>query len=351
MNSVYRIPIWVIHLCVWLLAGGIFFASTYQFLPFQFAFLKILGSFLFAVILFYGNSHSLFPSYFEKKRYLAYAATSLIFVGGIIFLRIVFERFLLLPYLPTPKDQVLFERTALLRMISSSSAAFYLGFLYSLGDRWIRQENERNRLKALEYETELRVLKNQLSPHFLFNAINNVYSLATAKDQRTAPMLLEISQMLRYLIYRTEGERVKLSDEIQFFQTLISLFSLKYEDMPLQELSAKGVQPKHYIAPLLLLPFIENMFKHGHIEGPKDKWILSLEVNNHMLTFLAQNPTDPTHTSLEEASGIGIENTKKRLNLIYPDQYQLEIKPQETLFSVTLILSLNGKTLEMPHRR
>ncbi|MEM6628144.1 MAG: sensor histidine kinase [Bacteroidota bacterium] len=350
MNSVYRIPTWAIHLSVWLLVGGVFLASTFQFLPFRSAVLKISISFLFAAFLFYGNAYTLFPKFFEQKSYWSYVSLSLVFVGGVIFIRMFLEKLWFIPYLTTAEEQEFYDQTALFRLVSSSSAAFFLGFFYSLGDRWIHQENERNRIKVLEYKTELRVLKNQLSPHFLFNAINNVYSLALDQDLRTAPMLLEISQMLRYLIYRTEGERVKLTDEIQFLQTLITLYSLKYEDLPLKKLSHQGVHAKHPIAPLLLLPFIENMFKHGYIEGAKDKWVLTLSVENQVLTFLAQNPKNPTYTSLERASGVGIENTKKRLALIYPSQYRLDIQQLESFFSVQLILSLNGKALEVPHR-
>ena len=350
MNFVSRIPNWMIHLCIWQLIGGVFFASTYQFLPIPIALLKIFISSIFVLGLFYGNAYGLFPKYFEQKRYPSYILISLFFLGGMIVAHMYAERLWLFPNFTINDQLKLFERTALLRIVSSSSASFFLGFFFSLGDRWIHQENERNRLKFLEYETELRVLKNQLSPHFLFNAINNVYSLALEKDQRTAPMLLEISQMLRYLIYRTEGERVKLTDEVHFFQTLISLYSLKYEEIPVKQLTVTGTNSSHYIAPLLLLPFIENMFKHGHLEGRKDQWVLSLSVNNDILIFLAQNPVDPTHTSLEEASGVGIENTKKRLALIYPGQYQLAIHPLDSLFSVHLTLSLNGKTLELPHR-
>ncbi len=253
-----------------------------------------------------------------------------------------FEQIWLFPYLTTPEQKEIFERTALLRFVSSSSAAYFLGFYFVLAHRWIQQDRERNRLKALEYETELRILKNQLSPHFLFNAINNVYSLALDQDRRTAPMLLEISQMLRYLIYRTEEERVKLEDEIHFFQTLITLYSLKYENIPIRALSTEGVHSKHTIAPLLLLPFIENMFKHGQMNGNSQNWILQLIVEDNVLNFKAQNPKDPESTSLEEASGVGIENAKKRLALIYPNQYELDIQANETLYSVHLILDLDG---------
>ncbi len=311
---------------------------------FGFAFdpmLKVPVVYGFGMGLFYGNYFYLMPRLYFEGRYLRYFLASIVFVTAIILMRYYVEEVLLSAYI----NISLLDNDGLvgLRYVVSSVSFFLLAFVFRMATNWMRRETEEYQLKALKNETELKMLKNQLRPHFLFNSINNVYSIAIEHKDATAALLLEISQMLRYLIYKTEKDSILVEEEVHFLNTLIKLYSLRYDAIPFHEVKVVGSIAGYKIPPLVLLPFIENLFKHGDFEQQQATWLLRLSIDGDKLDFETQNPISSASTDKEAQSGIGLENVQRRLEMLYPGGYQLTTESKGDVYRAILTIDLNER--------
>ena len=196
-----------------------------------------------------------------------------------------------------------------------------------------------------EKEAELKLLKGQLNPHFLFNTLNNLYGLSVIKSNKLPDLMLKLSDLLRYSLYETKETFVPLEKEVQYLGNYMSLEKIRLEDQTEIEFSKLGDFSKENIAPMLLIVFVENAFKHlGIGKDQKGKVLVSLEVTEGQLRFQCSNTIDSLHTNGvtldEEKSGIGLKNAKKRLALIYPDSHELIINHGEFLYQIELKLDL-----------
>ncbi len=210
----------------------------------------------------------------------------------------------------------------------------------------MRLEEQLRREKA---EVELRALKSQLQPHFLFNTINNLYALARIKSDKTAPVALQLANLLRFVLYETRKPTIPIEQEVKILQDYIALEQLRFDDDRLRvETVIELDDPQQPIAPLLLLPLAENAFKHGVGELRSDAWVyvlvrlknghLQMEVSNSVETRPDPNP-----------DGIGIANVQRQLELLYPGKSRLELKYQSAhypkqgeQFKALLELDLKG---------
>lgn len=193
-------------------------------------------------------------------------------------------------------------------------------------------------------EAELKLLKAQLNPHFLFNTLNNLYGLSVIKSDKLPNLMLKLSDLLRYSLYETAAVLVPLEKEITYLENYISLEKIRLEDKTDINFEVSGNFSDKEIAPMLCIVFVENAFKHlGVLENGKSKVSIKITEQNEMLYFSCENTIDgfDTHNhNLEKGkSGIGLQNAKKRLSLLYPDKHQLKIDKTETLYRVNLILS------------
>lgn len=191
-------------------------------------------------------------------------------------------------------------------------------------------------------QNELKLLKSQINPHFLFNSLNNIYSLSTIDPIKTQSSIAHLSDMLRYVIYDCEQDQVPLEKEIKYIEDYIELYREKSSKNFNIILETDLTQTSIEIAPMILIPFIENAFKHGDIEKNQDGSIL-IKVNSYVNTveLIVENSYSNTLKINDKNSGIGIENVRKRLNLLYPDKHILEIKNQSNWYTVKLELATN----------
>ncbi|HNX67540.1 MAG TPA: histidine kinase [Bacteroidales bacterium] len=197
-----------------------------------------------------------------------------------------------------------------------------------------QQDTERKRL-----ESELRMLKFQVNPHFLFNTLNNIYSLVYKKSDRAPEAILKLSSLMRYMLYETDGNQVPLSRELEYLENFVELQRLRLVSNQQVIMNIDGDADGYEIAPLLLVPFIENAFKHG-TRASKDTVInISILINAGVLKFSCVNDFDPGISS-QVNSGIGMTNVKKRLELMYDGRYNLNIDMNDNKYKVTLTLSL-----------
>lgn len=206
----------------------------------------------------------------------------------------------------------------------------------------IRQKIDKDRLEALLKlkEAELKLLKSQLHPHFLFNTLNNLYSLALEKSDKTPELIIRLSDMLSYIIYDCKSEQVPLSKDIEFIKNYIELQKVRFDNCNIK-FTVKGNTDNRRIAPMILHTFIDNSFKHGAEKDPGKSWIkIAINSSDNALFLTVINSTVNTVRLNPACEGIGIMNTRKRLEMIYRDRHELVIQDTHDRFAVFLKMNL-----------
>jgi hypothetical protein len=224
------------------------------------------------------------------------------------------------------------------------SSALFMVFL-SLGLRVFERQNKiEQRQEELEKEklnSELALLKNQISPHFFFNTLNNIYSLAGINAEDSQKAIHKLSKLMRYLLYESEHGNTMLSNEIEFMNNYIDLMKLRMSDKVSLEVNFPEQRGPLSIPPLLFIPFIENAFKHG-ISYRNNSFIkINLRVNKQQIEFSCSNSVNKADAAENGNSGIGLENVKKRLNLLFPGKHELKISTASGVFNILLNISLS----------
>ena len=215
--------------------------------------------------------------------------------------------------------------------------------LLKLSKSWFQhQETQRqlNRLEREKLDAELSALKGQVNPHFLFNSLNNLYSLALDQDARTPGIILRLSQMMRYLLYESNVPMVPLEKEIEHLQNFMEMQKLRVGDSVKVSFDIEGDVGKTQVAPLLFLPLLENGFKHGIKGDLKDAFIsILLKIEAKRLIFKVENNKGTVdEVEPERYRGVGLQNLRRRLDLLYPGRHRLEVTDGDKVFSVVLEL-------------
>jgi LytS/YehU family sensor histidine kinase len=219
---------------------------------------------------------------------------------------------------------------------------------FSIGLRVIEQHTaSEKRQKELEKEklnSELAFLKNQVSPHFFFNTLNNIYSLIEINTKDAQEAVLKLSKLMRYLLYESEHGKTSLGKEISFMTHYIDLMKLRLSQKVELKIDLPQTEINLEIPPLLFIPFIENAFKHGISYREKSFIHISLNIENYKIHFSCINSLgQPVEKNTDENhSGIGLENVKKRLNLLFPDKHTLSIDKSDSAYKVLLEIEINN---------
>ena len=216
-------------------------------------------------------------------------------------------------------------------------SGFAVGIRYA--ESAVRKEEEIKELEREKLNSELALLKNQVSPHFLFNTLNNIYSLIGINRDDARDAVLSLSKMMRYMLYESEQGNTRLSNEIAFMKGYIDLMKLRLSDRVKLTVSFPEDYEDQDVPPLLFIPFIENAFKHG-VSAVGNSFIdIALGVEEGMITFIAANSIGGrVSDGPQVASGIGLDNVRKRLALLYPGRHDLRIDRQESVFTVKLTI-------------
>ncbi|GAB2826391.1 hypothetical protein GCM10027043_29960 [Ferruginibacter profundus] len=209
---------------------------------------------------------------------------------------------------------------------------------------WYLKEQRNLQLQKENAESQLQVLKAQVHPHFLFNTLNNIYSYTQNTAPQAAHLVTGLSDMLRYMLYECNQPLTALSKEIKLLQNYCSLEKVRYDRQLDIQLRLPENEKELYIAPLLLLPFIENCFKHGASNMVEHAWIsvtISTEGNRLKMKVVNSKPLDEQQTDLPGKPGIGIANVRARLQLLYAGKYELNITNEPDVFIVNLAIVLD----------
>ncbi len=188
---------------------------------------------------------------------------------------------------------------------------------------------EQQRVKEKETEnlkTELSFLRSQVSPHFMFNVLNNMVALARKKSDLLEPSLIKLSSLLRYMLYETDEDKVLLEKEVDYLKSFIELQAQRFGKNVDIHTTFEPVTDDFVIEPMLLIPFVENAFKHGTGLVPEARIDITLKLENGQLNFCVRNRyNETTEWEKDKTSGIGLTNVKRRLNLLYPNSHSLQI--------------------------
>lgn len=209
---------------------------------------------------------------------------------------------------------------------------------------WWRYQNEKQRLLTQTIQSELRFLKSQINPHFLFNTLNNLYALTLKKSDRAPEIVLKLSEIMRYMLYECNEKRVLLSKEIQYIQNYLDLERLRQPKESEITFKVSGQISDQMVAPLLFVPFLENSFKHGLNHYVQDGGFvrLHLQVQGEDLEFAIENSKTAALPKQEHprSGGIGLANVKQRLKILYPENHELIINNEPHCYTVTLFLKM-----------
>lgn len=203
---------------------------------------------------------------------------------------------------------------------------------------WFSSERIQRNLESEKKDMELQFLKSQLNPHFLFNSLNNIYSLAYQKSEKTADAILKLSEIMRYMIYESNDSWVDLSKEVEYVTSFVELQKLRFKDGAAVSITINGEIDGQKIVPLILISFVENAFKHGVANDAEDPIKINIIANQKILHFSVSNKKNQTNK--DAMGGVGLNNVERRLQLLYPDRYKLNIVNSATHYTTELMLDL-----------
>lgn len=279
------------------------------------------------------------PSYLLKEKYLQFSILLLLWAVAGYFLNYFFRINILFPFADLMNYKTANKNPWAANSYLSMNVMAGFCCMIALFKYWMKKQKEWMQAEKEKVTAELQLLKAQVHPHFLFNTLNNIYSVSLETSPKTSQLILKLSSLLNYILYECKTDRVLLEKEIKVMKDYIDLEKERYANKLEISLNIEGDIKDKYIAPLLLLPFLENAFKHGTSEQLEKPWLsMNLTVNQNTLRCKIANSKNEDVTINE--NGIGIMNVKKRLALLYPDLHQLEINNEEDFFVASLALQL-----------
>jgi|SRR5690554_4153040 len=206
--------------------------------------------------------------------------------------------------------------------------------------KMVRLERDKLAMEVDLLAMELNFLKSQVSPHLLFNVLNSLYRMSEQNDPKTPDTVLKLSNLMRYALYEGKGNEIQLSKEIGFIRDYIELARIRYGDKVPLHTEIADIDEPYKIAPLILIPFVENAFKHGPDRSRKNCWVdISLKITNDTLFLTVKNGVNH-HAEKPPVGGVGLQNTRRRLDLYYPDRYNLNINETENSYGIELVIHL-----------
>jgi sensor histidine kinase YesM len=296
----------------------------------------------------YGLIYWIIPQTLNKKKYLLFILSATSWLYLIFAMLMTFKYYYLEPKFPGFFDDwfghkmTVPERLTSFRLIFGEFS-FITYPVIIMG--FISFNRKQQRLLKLEEEKksmELKVLKNQLNPHFLFNTLNNLYTLTLKKDDKAPEVIAKLSEILDFVLYRCNEDFVSIEKEITLIENYIALEKLRYNENRLNISFTKDIQENNKISPLIILTFIENAFKHGVINETEKAVIrMNLQTKKQQIIFSIENTKPQNETARRsDKSQIGLENVRKQLDLLYPKKHQLDIEETQTKFTIKLCLNL-----------
>ena len=290
---------------------------------------------IFWVGLFYLNSEILVPLLVYRTRYILFMITQVILFCLIMLIRGEFFKLMI------TEKTFSFIRSSSYNIITFLFAVIVSIAYKTVSDRTKYQKEANDRIQE-NLKTELSFLRSQISPHFLFNIMNNIAAMVRFKSDELEPTVHKFSSLMQYMLYETDEEKVILQSEIEYLQSYIDLQQQRFSEKLKLHVSLKVKENWHAIEPMLLIPFVENAFKHGTgiVQNPEIE--IELKAENGKLYFIVRNRFIETETTKDKTSGIGLANVKRRLELLYYNRHHFTINKTDNWFTASLGLTFNS---------
>jgi two-component system LytT family sensor kinase len=296
-----------------------------------------IGNVLVWISLFYINAYILVPKFIYKKKYHLYFLSQLAVIAVIFVIdRTIFWFFP--PFADSKYSFLGFTVSHIftyLFILATSMAFQMIQDRISSDKRAKEKENE-------NLKTELAFLRSQVSPHFMFNVLNNMVSLARKQSDQLEPSLIKLSSLMRYMLYETDEEKVPLEREIEYLQSYIDLQQQRFGKKVKVSVSLEMADGHYELEPMLLIPFVENAFKHGTGMIEDAQIDIALKVENNILNFTVRNKFNEESKEIKDkTSGIGLTNVKRRLSLLYGKNHNLWLTTKDNWFLVSLQINMH----------
>ncbi|SEO20515.1 Histidine kinase [Mucilaginibacter gossypiicola] len=331
----------LVHGAYWVLITG-FFIYEKRYLIYKasmpYFVACVAGRIVLLIIIAYFNLQYFLPRYLLKKRYAAYFTAIILSVIGYLAAQSLFD-FYLYGYVVGPM-----RNSNLVESLSYNffSTLWYLGLMLALklSMDWYSQQLIIQKITVEKLNAEVNFLRAQVNPHFLFNVLNNLYALTLKKSELAPDVVLKLSEMMEYMLYDSTGERVPLEKEVGYLHSYMELERLRFGGEADIDLNIDAEINGHEIAPLLLIPLVENAFKHGLARQTKSSWLrVDIGLKQSTLEVIIEN-AKPSSVINNGKGGIGLDNLRKRLDLLYPNKHELWLEDRENSFWVKLVIGL-----------
>lgn len=344
MNTFFsRHRVVLLHISFWwvYLSFFVYQISSFRRREFELdqALLQAVVHVAFNMIVAYLNYFIFLPRFLENKklgRYLLEFSIPFIILLG---LRVHLQRYMIDGY--THHEHYFYSTTYIIQLAGTTAFIVIFVAMLRFAKDWFELEATKKELENERLTAELTFLKAQINPHFLFNTLNNLYYLAYSKSENTTEVIAKLSQMMRYMIHESNYPQVQLSQEIDYMQSYISLERLRLNNQIPIQFDIQGNTDTAKIAPLILITFLENAFKHGVNGNDPSAFVkLLLKVEGRECLFRVENSKVRVVSSEAGKSGIGLQNVKRRLELSYPGKYELNVSDKPETYTVELKLTL-----------
>ncbi|CAN5866579.1 histidine kinase [soil metagenome] len=294
----------------------------------------------FTLVIAYANYFYLLPRFLESKNLGRYLLEFFLPFALLMFLRVHAERFFIDGF--SGQLAHLYTTRFVVQVVVGTFFIVVFVAMIRFAVDWFEFETKKKEVENEKLASELNFLKAQIKPHFLFNTLNNLYFLAYSQSPNTTEVIEKLSQMMRYMIYESNHALVPLTKEIEYMQNYISLERLRLNNEIPICFEVKGNPDQVMIVPLILITFLENAFKHGVSANNPAAWVkIKIQTTDGGCVYTVENSKLPPSAEPAEKSGIGLQNVRRRLDLIYPGRYRLEVEDHPDRYAVQLNLRLS----------
>lgn len=340
-NRTVNVKYALVHAGYWLLVTG-FFLYEKRYLIYKaslnyFA-ICVMGRIALLIVIAYLNLHYFLPKYLLRKQYLKYFGMVLLSIIAYLLIQCLFDYYLYGYVIGPMRNSNWMESVS----YNFFSTLWYLALMVALklSIDWYEQQRILQKIVVEKLNAEVNFLRSQVNPHFLFNILNNLYALTLKKSDLAPEVVLKLSEMMEYMLYDSDNSTVSLDKEISYLHNYIELERIRYDNNPDISLDVAGDPDGKEIAPLLLLPLLENAFKHGVSRKSEKGWLHGkIHVKPSALEVTIEN-SKSAHSGKETKGGIGLANLRQRLELLYPSRHSLRIDDQQEHFTVFMEINL-----------
>lgn len=324
---------WVAHLVFYAILYGSFEDNYRQTFLQEFIYLPV------KIVFTYFTLYFLLPKYLLPGKYGAFFIwlTVASFIAGIVQRYIAFN-FDYPLYFPLALQDPFFYLPKIIKMFVAIYPVTFFAVAIKLLKYWYVNQQEQQVLEQEKLQAELRFLKTQIHPHFLFNTLNNLYALTLKASPKAPEAVLKLSELINYMLYECTGDEVLLSKEVKFIHNYIDIEKMRYGDKLDVDIRVRGEAHDRKIPALILLPFVENCFKHGASETLQLSWVkIAIDIQSNLIVIKVENNKNGEN-AVQKKQGIGIQNVKRRLDLLYPGKHELKIINGKETFLVILTI-------------